>query len=250
MLVAATTTAWAATSPKTDVLTYTKVKGTDVALKSALSAKLAPGKSAFSLSFSAEGVAVTITCTSATLSSTVTTNSTAAISPARPSTAVTSLPATSEPTGCTAAATDNGKPVSNVSIDLTQVKFTFPATEMTFSDAAKLPVTVAVAPGAKAKYAVELSLSAKVTYDRIFSGTVACGFESAKITGAYTNTGPEITFKNQTIGPNPPSGSTDNCTTSANIFGVKVPRISAIYNATFGPVNDTSVKGSPHVYVN
>jgi len=58
------------------------------------------------------------------------------------------------------------------------------------------------------------------------------------VTGHASNTGNKITFSKQkfTLAPNQPS----TCAIAP----------SSLFSATFGPVRDTSVSGSPKVFVN
>jgi hypothetical protein len=242
MLAAVTTTAWAAT-PKLDVLTYTKVKGTDMAAKSALSASLKPGTS-LTFGFAALSSGLAISCTKATFSVKVASN------PARPGTAVTSSPALAVPTAnCAVKASDNGQPVTGVEFAVTKVAFTFPATQITFGDAKNLPVTLGLPAKSTAKYAVELSLAFTADVPGVTDGSVACNYASAKLSGSYSDTGPVITFPAQNIGPLTAAGSKTNCSTT--LPGVSIPSaVTTSFAATFGPVNDTSVKGSPHAFVN
>jgi len=66
-------------------------------------------------------------------------------------------------------------------------------------------------------------------------GTVTCGYGKAQVHGTASNKGQVNIFKNQTF---------------TKVSGpVACPR-SGNFSATFGPVKDTSVTGSPHVFVN
>ena len=67
-------------------------------------------------------------------------------------------------------------------------------------------------------------------------GTVSCGYGAAKVKGTASNVGQVNKFTNQTF--TRVSGPPQACPRKGN------------FSATFGPVKDTSVKNSPHVFVN
>jgi hypothetical protein len=91
----------------------------------------------------------------------------------------------------------------------------------TISDATGFPITVS-------------KLSTKITLNTIL-GTISCTYGAAAIHGKASNTGNVNAFKNQTFtltsGPS-------TCPAKGN------------FSATFGPLKDTSVSGSPAVFVN
>jgi len=66
--------------------------------------------------------------------------------------------------------------------------------------------------------------------------TVTCSYQAASITGSASNKGNVITFVKQKLTKAP--GSSGLCVAAANFSG------------SFGPVADSSVKGSPKVFVN
>ena len=66
-------------------------------------------------------------------------------------------------------------------------------------------------------------------------GTLSCTFAAKTITGSASNTSQTIAFSKQVF----------KLTAGSSLCGK-----TGKFSATFGPVVDTSVKGSPHVYVN
>jgi hypothetical protein len=66
-------------------------------------------------------------------------------------------------------------------------------------------------------------------------GTLTCGYGAAKVKGTASNVGQVNIFKDQTF---------------TKISGSVACPTKGDFSATFGPVKDTSVKGSPHVFVN
>lgn len=95
---------------------------------------------------------------------------------------------------------------------------------VTVSDAAGFPVTVSKST----------KLSTKIVVNTVI-GTIACTFSAAKIAGNASNTGNVVTFKNQVFTK---SAGPSQCPAKGS------------FSATFGPVIDSSVTGSPHVFVN
>ena len=91
----------------------------------------------------------------------------------------------------------------------------------TVSDASGNPVTVS-------KPSTRLSLNTVI-------GVVTCTYSAATIHGKASNTGNLITFKNQLFTL---SSGSSACPASGD------------FSAKFGPVKDTSVSGSPAVFVN
>lgn len=67
--------------------------------------------------------------------------------------------------------------------------------------------------------------------------TVSCSYRAASITGHASNKGNVITFVKQKFVLAP--GSSGFCSAA-----------SALFSGSFGPVRDSSVKGSPRVFVN
>jgi hypothetical protein len=193
----------AASAATIDVLTTAKVGGTNVAVGATLKAGL---KSGTKVTFYSPGTTTGIVCTKSSFTEKVTKN------PAKPGTADTSVTALTF-SGCTS----NVSGVDSVK-SITANKLPYKGTT---SDAKGLPVTVA-------------ALSATVDLNTEI-GAVSCTYTAKKITGAASNTGSTVAFKNQTL-----TFST----------GSSVCPASGDYSSTFGPVKDTSVSGSPHVFVN
>jgi len=96
----------------------------------------------------------------------------------------------------------------------------------TVSDAKGDPVTVSGTSKSK-----PLSFTVSVTITGV--GTVVCTSTAASIKGNASNTGSTITFSKQKF----TTSSGGLCT-------------NGTFSATFGPVKDTSVTGSPAVFVN
>jgi len=224
MLTAGSTVAWAATPParKLGVLTYKKVKGAKVPTGAFLSAGLKP-KTDFTLTFG-NSVTIAVTCTQATFKTKVTKN------PASPGSAVTTATSLSVPA---ADCTGWNSQVPGVALTVTSLTFKLPAGQAAFSDAKGLPVIVA-AP-AKSNPAIEISLSVTAASP---IGAFSCSWAAAKLSATYSNTGPLLTIGSQAISSPLPQQSPDWC-----------PPVT-VSQIQFGPVNDTSVHGSPHVYVN
>jgi hypothetical protein len=236
MLVATSTMALAAT-PKVAVLTYTKTGGTAVPNKNVISGNLAPATktakaSTVTLSFAVAGISISVNCTKATFSSKLTAD------PAKPSTAVTTPTSLAAVSGCTATASQPGL-VTGVQ----SLTFTFPsAAETTFSDAKNLPVTVTLPAKSTAKYAVQVSLSVTTVI-----GPVTCIYSTTKLSGNYSDTGPELTFSKQSIST-PVTGSNSLCPAATST----TPAMT--FSAAFGPVNTVVTVNkkatTEHVYVN
>jgi hypothetical protein len=152
-----------------------------------------------------------LTCTSSTFSSKVTNN------PSKPGTATES---------------QSAQTFSKCSINITGGK-------VNSIKAGDLPYKVTVADKGDVVKVSEssktkpLEFTASVTITGI--GTVVCTDQAASITGKASNTGNTITFTNQNFTPK--KGSSPLCTAGK-------------FSATFGPVTDSSVKGSPKVFVN
>ena len=97
----------------------------------------------------------------------------------------------------------------------------------TVSDATGFPVKVSGT--AKTK---PILVTVTVTVTNV--GDVACSYKAASVSGTASNTGNKITFSKQKFTKS--SGAL--CPASAN------------FSAAFGPVVDSSVTGSPKVFVN
>jgi hypothetical protein len=96
---------------------------------------------------------------------------------------------------------------------------------VTVSDSKGFPLTVTKPRGV---------LKTMITINTVI-GTITCTYSAVKIAGNASNVGSLNIYKNQVF------------TKSAGP-AVCLPRGS--FSATFGPVVDSSVKGSPHVFVN
>jgi hypothetical protein len=92
--------------------------------------------------------------------------------------------------------------------------------QATVSDSAGLPVKVS-------HLASRLTVGTEI-------GTITCTYKAALLSGKASNTGQKETFTNQRF------------TLSS---GSSLCPASGDFTATFGPETDTSVSGSPHVYV-
>ncbi|HEY2640728.1 MAG TPA: hypothetical protein VGI66_12705 [Streptosporangiaceae bacterium] len=83
-----------------------------------------------------------------------------------------------------------------------------------------------------------ISLTAKVKLSA--TNTLTCTYIAASISGKASNTGNVISFSNQKF-----KFSTGSSKATCTSFGT-----TATFSATYGPVTDHSVKGSPKVFVN
>jgi hypothetical protein len=197
-------TPMAASAATTDVLTITKVGGTNVAVGAKLSASLKSGtKAVFS-----DGTAGSVSCAKSTVAESVTAN------PAKPGTAKVSVTGITLST-CTAS-------ISGITVTVKSVTDYKAPFKGTVSDATGFPVTV-TKPG----FTVVASADGE---------TVTCTYTAAKITGAASNTGSAVAFKDQAF--KVLSGSNSLCPSGGDL------------TVTYAPVKDTSVKGSPKVFVN
>jgi len=152
-----------------------------------------------------------LTCKSAKVSATVKAN------PAKPGTATESLTAQSF-AKCTVSVT--GVVVKSITVKNLPYK-------VKVSDATGFPVTVSeTSTTMPIKVAVKVALG---------STTIACSYKATTIKGSASNTGSTVTFTKQKF-------------TKAS--GGSLCPASAKFSATFGPVKDTSVTNSPHVFVN
>jgi hypothetical protein len=155
----------AASAATTDVLTITKVGGTNVAVGAKLSASLKSGtKAVFS-----DGSEGSVSCAKSTVAETVKTN------PAKPGTSTLSITGLSL-SKCTAD-------ISGITVTVKSVTDYKAPFKATVSDATGLPVTV-TKPG----FVVVASADGV---------TDTCTYKAAKITGAASNTGSAVAFTDQ-----------------------------------------------------
>jgi hypothetical protein len=208
--MAAATVAEAAPTATHDVLTTGKVGGTNVKAKANLSASL-PKKGKVTFSV---GTALGASCTDSSISYSVTKN------PAKPGTADLNL--TKNPVSkCTVTGSFKSE-ISKITVSLKK-----PPYKTTISDKKGFPVTVT-------------SETLKVVAVTTIAGTLTCYFSAKTLKGSYSNKTQAVSFSKQTLDL-VTSGSSSDC----SVAGSK-----ATYSVTYGPVKDTSVKGSPKVYVN
>lgn len=151
------------------------------------------------------------TTTGVTCTSAATTNKVTA-NPAKPGTAGESLTAQTF-TKCT---TNISGATSVKSVKALKLPY-----KATVSDASGFPVTVS-------------TLSTQITLGTVI-GNVTCTFKAATLKGKASNTGSTETFTNQKFTL---SSGSSACPTAGN------------FSATFGPEKDTSMSGSPAVFVN
>jgi hypothetical protein len=193
-----------AATAKTDVLTVTKVGGTNVAVGAKLGASLKSGtKAVFS-----EGTEGSVSCAKSTVAETVTAN------PAKPGSATLSITGQTF-SSCTAA-------ISGVTVTVKSVTPYKPPFKTTVSDAKGLPVVV-TKPGT-------------VIVVSALGETITCTYQAASIKGAANNTGSSVTFTDQAF--KVVTGSNSLCPSTGDL------------TVAYAPVEDTSVKGDPHVFVN
>ncbi len=191
-----------------DVLTISKVGGTNVKVGAILKANLASGTKVTFVTSSG-----TLTCTKSSFSSKVTAN------PPKPGTAKESLTAQSF-SSCTSSA--SGVTVKSVTVGNLPYN-------VTVSDASGFPVKVSQTSSTK-----PLKTTAVLVVSGV--GTITCIFVAASISGHASNTGNTVSFSKQTFKKG--SGSNGFCPASGT------------FTAKYGPVLDTSVTGSPKVFVN
>lgn len=213
-VLAAPVVAQAAPSAHAHVLTIKKVGGTAVKPGAVLKASLAKGATAkFVIGSGAS--AITITCKSSSFTAKVVKN------PLTKGSATESV--TAQSVGkCTASL--SGLKVGSI----TALNRPY---NSTVSDKKGLPVTVS---GTKKTRPIELKASAT------FSGqNLTCIYKAASVAGKASNKGNTITFTKQkfTVAT---KGSSPLCASIG----------PASFTAKYGPVKDTSVKGSPTVFVN
>lgn len=193
------------------VLTIRRTGGTAVRIGAVLKAGLATGKNAvFSLVMGTS--TEKLTCKSASFSATVKTN------PVKPGTATESV--TSEKFG---KCTTNVSGVTVKSIKVGNLPY-----KASVSDATGFPVTVKGQSSTK-----PISVTVTVAVQGL-PNPITCTVKTGTVKGHASNTGNTITFAGQKF-----TGSSGGlCPTSAK------------FSATFGPVVDSSVTGSPKVFVN
>lgn len=209
-VLAAPLAASATSTASGHVLTIGKAGGTAVKSGAVLKASLAKGTTAV-FTIGTGSMPEKLTCKSADFTAKVTDN------PAKPGKATESLTAQSI-SKCTAN-------VSGITIKKVGAK--------------NLPFKVSVGDGKGDPVAV--TASAKTKPVELFatasaSGfTVTCTYKATTIKGAASNKGNTIAIKTQKF---------------ARVSGGSLCPATAFFSATFGAVKDTSVKGSPAVFVN
>lgn len=201
---------------KVDVLTISKVKGTNVKAKAVLSAGLASKKH---VSFVSTGGSASLdaTCSSASVSFKVTSN------PAKGRTA---------DLGETKQTTTKCKVSGSLASLITSLKITTTNTarkpyKTTITDKKGDPVTV-------------MSPVAKVVVVTTVVGTLTCIYTAKSIKGSYSNKTHDITFSKQKFVLDKSKSKAD-----CSLAGT-----GGSFSAVFGPLKDTSVKGRPKVFVN
>jgi len=202
----------AAPGASSHVLTIRKVHGPAVKTGAVLKASLAKGTTAKFVIGSGTS-AIKVTCKSSSFSAKVVKN------PLAPNTATESVTAESI-AKCT---------TSVMGLTIGSIKALNLPYKATVSDKKGLPVTVS---GTKTK-PIELKASAKLS-----GMTITCIYKAAKAVGAASNKGNTITFTKQKLTVAP--GSNSICASIG----------AATFSAKYGPVQDTSVKGNPAVFVN
>jgi len=178
-----------ASAATTDVLTITKVGGTNVAVGAKLSASLKSGTDAV---FS-DGTEGSVSCAKSTVTETVKTN------PAAPGTAKLSITKLTL-SKCTAS-------ISGITVTVKSVTDYKPPFKATVSDATGFPVTV-TKPG----FVVVASADGE---------TVTCTYQAATITGAASNTGSAVAFTDQAF--TVVSGSNSLCPSGGDLTVTYAP---------------------------
>lgn len=192
------------------VLTIGKVGGKAVAKGAVLKAGLASGTNAI-FKLTLGSTTYKATCTKGAFASKVTKN------PAKPGKATESVTAQSF-SSCT---------LNTTAATLKSLKAVNLPWVATVSDASGFPVKVIGSTSTK-----PVSFTATVS---ALGQSITCTYTSTAVKGHASNTGNKITFSGQKFAVK--SGS-NGCPTSST------------FSATFGPVKDTSVTGSPKVFVN
>jgi hypothetical protein len=198
------------------VLTIGKKGGSAVKKGAVLKASLAKGKDAvFALgSFSA-------TCKSSTLHAKVTAN------PSRSGKATLSL--TGE---AVSHCTLKGAPAG---VSLTGIKALNLPYDVTISPAKGFPVTIAGRSSAK-----PVSLQATINASSLGAGTLKCVYTASKVSGHGSNTGNKVSAAKQKFALDTAKSSSPDCAVASSVT----------FSATYGPIQDTSVKHSPKVFFN
>jgi hypothetical protein len=210
-VLAAPIVADAAPAARSHVLTIRKVHGPAVKPGAVLKASLVKGTSAvFSLS---GGLTLTIKCKSASFTAKVVKNPTA------PGKATESI--TAERISKCATNLSGIKVQSNKALNVPY--------NSTVSDKKRLPVSVA---GRNKTKPIELTATALAG-----NTTIKCTYMAKSIAGSASNKGNTITLTKQKFSL-VVKGSNPACPTNLAV------------SAKYGPVKDTSVKGSPAVFVN
>jgi len=199
-----------ASAATVDVLTTGKTGGSNVSVGAVLKANLAAGVSA---DFYQSASSTTgVKCGKSSFSAKVTAN------PAKPGTAKESLTGQSF-SSCTA----NVAGVTSVkSVTLANLP-----NNVTVSDSKGTPVKVSGTSSSK-------PLKTTVVLNTVL-GTVTCVYTAASISGSASNTGNTISFSKQKFTK---SSGPSTCFSSG------------YFTAKYGPVTDSSVSGSPKVFVN
>jgi hypothetical protein len=193
-----------------DVLTTGKVGGSNVATGAVLKASLASGTTA---NFFETATSTTgIKCSTSSFSAKVTAN------PAKPGTAKESVTAQSF-----------GKCTSNITgvTSVTSVTINNLPYNGTISDAKGDPVKISGTSATK-------PLKTTIVLDTIV-GSITCTFTASSISGAASNTGNTVSFSAQKF---------------TKSSGSSLCPASGFFTAKYGPVTDSSVTGSPKVFVN
>ena len=194
----------------TDVLTTVKTGGTNVAVGAVLKASLASGAKA---DFFMSATSTTgVICAKSSFSAKVTAN------PAKPGTAKESVTAQSF-SSCTSNVTGVTS-VKSVTVN------NLPA-NATVSDSSGFPVKVSGTSSTQ-------PLKTTVVLNTII-GTITCVYTAASISGSSSNTGNTVSFSKQKFTK---SSGPSTCFSSG------------FFTAKYGPVTDSSVSGSPKVFVN
>jgi hypothetical protein len=193
-----------------DVLTTGKVGGTNVAVGAILKASLASGTS--STFFKSATSTTGVKCSKSSFSAKVTAN------PAKPGTAKESL--TSQ---TFSSCTSNVSGVTGVqSVKINNLPY-----NVTESDASGFPVKISETSSSK-------PLKTTIVLNTIL-GNVTCVYTATSTSGNGSNTGNTVSFKNQKFTK---SSGPSTCFSSG------------FFTAKYGPVTDSSVTGSPKVFVN
>jgi hypothetical protein len=193
-----------------DVLTTGKVGGTNVAVGAILKASLVSGTS--STFFKSATSTTGVKCAKSSFSAKVTAN------PAKPGTAKESL--TSQ---TFSSCTSNVSGVTGVqSVKVNNLPYN--ATE---SDASGFPVKIS---GTSSSKPLKTTIVLNTTL-----GNVTCVYTATSTSGNGSNTGNTVGFKNQKF---------------TKSSGPSACFSSGFFTATYGPVTDSSVTGSPKVFVN